>query len=491
MTQTRIVKLYNIMETGEKTRLTAMLKYEHRNKEIENFNNYLIKYSTNHKKLNKELVFQKVFGDAKFDEPKLTQLRYKLFNVAENFLLMNWLSRKAKKNNYHLVQKQLMQLEYYKTKELPPNSTYTADLSKLIDSKLSDIERTLKNTKAQNVDYYFYLYKLNHHYYYGLNSNIWQQGSEYLNKLLYNLDIYYCLLKLRYHSEALIRKNSTNEDFSLPQSNDIQQFSKELFLVNNNEILLLELYQLCLQLSNKLNKTNLLKLADKTIEMEGILEERELGFIIPFILNNTSLIKRKQATNLTEVENLTEVNYKILKLAINREVFVVNGLLRPIVLINYFYLCAEVRDFDAIEIAWNKNEHRLEKNFKEATFNLCSAIKAFGNNNFEHALEFSKKETKQNLRFYLFRKILQIKSLYELKRYVEIEEERTNLLKYIRSNKQTFNNINQECVYNFTQITRDLVKIDIDKEQLLNKLFDGKTFPVVESKWLCQKINEK
>lgn len=491
MTQTRIVKLYNIMETGEKTRLTEMFKNEKRNKEIENLNNYLVKYSGNHKKLNKEIVFQKVFDGAKFDEPKLNQLRYKLFNIAENFLLTNWLSRKVKNNNYHLVQKQMMQLEYYKTKELPANSAYTTDLSKLIDSKLSDIERTLKNTKAQNVDYYFYLYKLNHHYYYGLNSNIWQQGNEYLNKLLYNLDIYYCLLKLRYHSEALIRKNSTNEKLSLPHLNHIQQFSKELFLTDTNEILLLELYQLCLQLSDKLNKTNLLKLADKTIEMAGLLEERELGFIIPFILNNTSSIIRKQAADLAEVNNLTEVNYKVLKLGIKRGVFVVNGLLRPIVLINYFYLCAEVKDFEAIEIAWNENEHRLEKNFKEATFNLCSAIKSFGDKKYENALEFTKKETKQNLGFYLFRKILQIKSLYELKRYVEIEEERTNLLKYIRNNKQTFSNVKQKSVYNFTQITRDLVKLNINKEQLLNKLFDSKTFPVIESKWLCEKIHEK
>lgn len=471
------------MKTGEKTRLTAMLKNEKHSQEVLALNNYLIKYINKPNKLKKETVFQKIYGTSKkFDEAKLIQLRYRLFNLAENFLLINWLTRRAERNKDHLVQKQMMLVEYYKNVELPANSTHTADLAELIKFKLSDIDKTLKRADAKNVDYYFYQHKLNHHYYYGLGSNIWEKGKAYLTKLLTNLDIYYYTTKMRYYSETLNRKNKTNEKYELKDLDQIQQFGKDLS--SKHEIILLQLYNFCLTLSNEVNETNLLALVNFTLEKADFLDNRELGFVIPFIVNNITQIKRNEG------KDLVETNFKIYNLSLRRNIFETNGLLRPIFLINYTYLCVELGKLGEIDKAWEANSHKIENKHKESTHNLCTAIKAFGENEFEKALKYSRKETVQTVVFYLYKKLLQIKSLYELGNYVKIEEERNNLLRYMRTNKQTLDKSTYDCLFNFTQIIRELIKPNINIKALKAKVED-KSKSFIERIWLLKKVNEK
>jgi len=471
------------MKTGEKTRLTAMLKNEKHSQEVLALNNYLIRYTNKPNKLKKETVFQKIYGTSKkFDEAKLIQLRYRLFNLAENFLLINWLTRRAERNKDHLVQKQMMLVEYYKNVELPANSTHTADLAELIKFKLSDVDKTLKRADAKNVDYYFYQHKLNHHYYYGLGSNIWKKGKAYLTKLLTNLDIYYNLTKMRYYSEILNRKNVTNEKYELKDLGQIQQFGEDLSSIP--EVILLHLYKLCLTLSSEVNETNLLSLVNFTLKKADFLDNKELGFVVPFIVNNITYVKRNEG------KDLTEINFKVHNLSLKRNIFMVNGLLRPIFLINYVYLCVEFGKLDEIDIAWEAYNHKIENKHKEPTYNLCTAIKAFGENKFEMALNYSKKETVQVFTFYLHTKTLQIKSLYELGNYVKIEEERNYLLRYMRINKQILDKSTYACLFNFTQIIRELIKPNMDKKAIIAKVED-KDKCVIERTWLLKKINEK
>lgn len=473
------------MQTGEKTRLKAILIHEKHSKEVLILNSYLSKYANKPNKLAKEIVFKKVYGASKkFDEPKLTQLRYKLFKIAENFLLINWLTRKAETNKDHLVQKQMMLLEYYRSKELQTNNAHTESLAELIKYKLSDIDKNLKKTEAKNVDYYYHQHKLNHHYYYSLNSNIWKEGKKYLEDLIKNLDLYYCLAKMRYYSEALNRKNSSKEEFETVNLNHLKLLRDDLFNFKDDKVVILKLYDLCLKVSNNPNIDNVSNIVNETIENESLLDKRELGFIINHIVNNTIRLKRRDG------ENINELNYKIYKLGLKRDVFIENGLLRPILLTNYFYLCTKVGSLDEIDAAWRDNENRIKSDFKEPTYNLYMAFKQFKQNEYEQAIEFTKRETVHKFRFYLFRKILQILSLYELKRYVEIEAERLNLLKYIRSNKEIFNEFNYNSYYNFSEMIRDLTKTSVNKNKLL-KLFEDKNYVVVERDWLISKIKEK
>jgi len=192
---------------------------------------------------------------------------------------------------------------------------------------------------------------------------------------------------------------------------------------------------------------------------------------------------RKQIAREESID-LVEIQYKMIRLGLEKSVFLSNGLLQPIILINYAYLCTEEAQAKDIETAWQKYQFRIENDYKESTLNLCMAYKSFAENSFEKAIDYMNKESKRKLRFYLSKKLLQLKCYYELNDYLSLEEERNNLLRYLRKNKGY--NLYQS-LYNFTQLMRDLANPDFGKEELLEKVETN----TVEKRWLLRKIKEK
>lgn len=480
MIDSKIVKLYNIMDANEKRDLQLWLnnkqlwsKKKGDSQDILYLHECLAKYAKRTKKLEE--------STQKFKKDKLSQLCYQLFHITENFLLMNWLSKKADKKQHYAIQKQMLTLAFYQEKELTDNSKYIGDLSKLIDFKLKDVNNLLNKSKPSHTDHYLQLHKLNHHLYYGLNTTIWQEGKQYLQALLLHLDTFYITTKMRYFTEALYRAKITDEEFALPDLKWIQQKAIDVTTVLNKAQKgnpLLELYQLCFELAINTNKDNLLLLSTKITEHADLLDVNELGSILSFASNYSAFITRKEGIDLIKLQ------YKMHKLGLEKSVFLSNGLLQPIVLINYAYLCSEETQAQEIDLALKKYQFRIENDFKESTTNLCLAYKYFTEIKFEKALEWMNKVSKRNLQFYLGKKLLQIKCCYELKDYIVLEEERNNLLRFLRNNKDYSI---YEYLYNFTQLVRDLANPDFGKTELIEKV----KMNTVERPWLLRKINEK
>jgi len=268
MIDSKIVKLYNIMDANEKKDLGLWLnnkmlwaQKKGDNKDILYLHDSLTKFAKRIKKL--EVSTQR------FKKDKLNQLCHQLFQITENFLLVNWISKKADKKHHYAIQKQMLMLAFYQEKELTDNSKHIADLSKLIDFKIKDVGNLLNKAQPSHTDHYFHLHKLNHHLYYGLSTNIWQEGKQYLQALLLHLDTFYTTTKMRYFTEALYRAKNTNEEFDLTDLPWIQQKAIDLTTKLNETQKgnpLLELYRLCFELSVNTNKENLSLLSAKIIE---------------------------------------------------------------------------------------------------------------------------------------------------------------------------------------------------------------------------------
>lgn len=480
MVDSKIVKLYNIMDANEKKGLQLWLsnkllwsQKKGDNKDILYLHNCLAKYAKRIKKLEESIQ--------KFKNDKLIQLSHQLFQIAENFLLVNWLSKKVEKKHDYAVQKQMLTLAFYQEKELTDNSKYIGDLSKLIDFKLKAIGNLLNKVKPSNTDHYLQLHKLNHHLYYGSSTNIWQEGKQYLQELLFHLDTFYVTTKMRYFTEALYRSKIANEEFDLPDIQWIQDKATDINIklsqAQKNDPLV-ELYRLCFDLSVNTNKENLRLLSAKIIEKADLLYEKELSSILGFTFNYTAFISRKEGIDLVDIQ------FKMYQLGLKKSAFLINGLLQPLVLINFAFLCTEEGQAKEIKIAWEKYQFRIENDYKESTLNLCMAYKSFAENDFEQAIDYMNKESKRKLRFYLSKKLLQIKCYYELKDYFYLEEERNNLLRYLRKNK---NYSLYQSLYNFTQLIKDLANPDFSKEALLEKV----KINTVEKRWLLRKISKK
>lgn len=480
MKETKLFKLYNILDKQEKKALKLWLSNRGYNEELIYLNECLLKYSTQAKKMERALK--------KMDSKKLGNLRFQLFTIVEDFLLVNWLLKKAGNNKSNHIQKKILQLEYYQSKELPNNSEHIGDLSKIVDFKLKEIKSELDKTTEYNSDFYLYKFMLNIHFYHGLNTSMWQEGKYYLNRILLNLDTFYTLTKMRYSNEALFRSKMVNEQFEFPDLFWLQ--SKVSFLTENykkepTENPLLQLYYQCIQLSLNINKENLLALTDTIIEKANLLNAEEMGIILMVAINYTSFISRTPKGN-----KLVKINYKLHKTGFEKFAFLTNGLLQPQILINFAYLCSEVNEPEEIIPTWGKYNFRIEHDFKNSTLYLCKAYEAFAKKEFTKAIEYTTKESKREMRFFLSKKLLQIKSYFELKDYTILEEERNNLMKYIRNNEEAFNENLYDALFNFTQIIRELNKPNSTKDMLL-KMLNRHNFQTVERHWLLNKINKK
>jgi len=475
MKETKIFKLYNILDNQEKKALKIWLSNRGYSEELIYLNDCLLKYSNQTEKMERALK--------KLEENKLGNLRFQLFNIVEDFLLVNWLLKKAENNKKAHIQKKIIQLEYYQAKKLPNNSEHIENLSKIVDFKLKEINSELDKTIEYNTDFFLYKFMLNTHFYHGLNASILQQGKHYLNKILLNLDIFYTLTKMSYCNEALLRNKMANEQFDFQDLFWLQ--SKVPFLKENSENPLLQLYYQCIQLSTKVNKENLIALTDTILEKAKLLNAEELGVILGFAINYAGFIGRT-----TNGEDLIKVKYTLHKTGFEKFAFLTNGLLQPQMLVNFAHLCSEVNEPEAILITWEKYQFRIENDFKDSTLSLCMAYEAFAKKEFIKALEHTAKESKREMRIYISRKLLQIRCYYELMDYILLEEERNNLMKYIRNNEEALNDIMYYALFNFTQIIRELSKPGATKKLLL-KMINQHNFQTVERYWLLNKIDEK
>jgi len=464
MTDTKIVKLYNVMDARERKGLQLWLnnrslwsQKKGNHDAILHLHHCLTKYSNRPKKLNEQTKNLKKLGD----------LRHQLFNIAENYLLVNWLTRKAHKSHNFDLQKKLLIIAYYQDKELSDKNSNISNLSKLIEFKLTDIGKHLEKTDANNIDEYYQIHKFYHHLYYNLSTNIWQKGGEYLKKLLLHLNTFLGLTKMRYYTEALYRTKMMKEEFDLP---DIERTQHEMLNLNKSLIkqkannTLFELYLFCFELSIKESKASLQLLTNKIIEKAHLLNESELGTILTFAINYTTSISRKEGIDLVETQ------FKLHKLGLERSVFLTNGLLKPQILINFAYSCCEEQQPQEIDIAWQKYQQRIESNHRESTSNLCNAFKSLAQGNFEQAIAYTQMGSKRDFRFYLFKKTIQIRSYYELEDYCNLEDNRNNVLKYLRINKDSLNNYLYQSFFNFAELVRELAKPVINKSLLTEKV---------------------
>lgn len=437
MKRTRIVKLLNILSEAEKALLAKHIKHSDKDVEFKALANYLLTHTNQPELLAHEQIIKAI--NPKLSEEKLGQLRFQLFQFVENLVLNNWLNTLPKEDTEHQVQKDFMLLEYYKTKELPGSHKPINDLSKLIEFKQKQIAKLLDKRQATNINHYYYLHRLNYHQYYGLNASILAKGKDYIQAAMQHLDLFYGLAKFKFAGELQLRNMFTAEQtdiFGLDEMstycNALEFDNKELFVKQP----IIRLYQLSSRLANKTNKTNLNLLKDALIQYEHKLDDKELSQLLTLVINYNTYISRHNNIDLSET------SYELLKLGLKREIFNVNGLIRPDFLINFAYLCSAFSDDTEITLLMKQYESRLAAGIKESTFNLCKAFIFWYRKEYKKAIAVTKMKPKRTFVFFLYQKLIQIKCLYELNEINKLDiendhindmlSERNGLLKYLR-----------------------------------------------------------
>ncbi len=488
MKNTRLIRLFNILDAAEKRKLKRMLETSDKTQELQDLCAYLSKYADKPKRLDKETVFGAIYGKGlRFDDKKLGQLRFQLYHLTEDFIVTQQLTRGKDNKTSRMVQRELLLLEYLDEKILPDDQ-HTDDLSKLTTQKINDLAGLLEQGKERDIFHYLNLYHLNYHLYY-TNTDKWQQGQPYIEALMKNLDTFYCLAKLRYANELLMRKKILNEDASILLLDEMRDYGKSLA---DEAVFMADIYQINLDLLDTFDEGKFYILKKQILTHADKFEKKELSYLITFLINHAV-----QATRQSDID-FTYSNYEIYKLGLDKEVFTDKGFIRPLFLLNYALLCSEVGEPNEITHTLKQYQDKIKESFREDTLKLCQAYLYFGKHNFYEAYILVDDNSKRSLSFGLHQKSLQLKCLYELENssatHPNIEKDLHDACmayrRYIQRKSDDLGETASKAHLNFTNLLLKLNNINIKKEEFENAIADEQN-QTIHKNWLMRKIKER
>jgi len=485
MVNSKLIKLISILNKSEKSKLLSRLESMNNTSMIRKLGIYLIKNVNKPTKLEKDTISNLFFTD--LSDSQISNLKFELFYFIENFTFKNWLSDNDDKSFDQNIQVQMLLLEYYKSKSLPNRFDSANNLAKLIDFKTNDIKNLIDKTDKDYMFHYFNEYRFHHFCYYGLGKEMWKNGKQYLENTLNSLDTFYCLAKLVYASEIMLRKNILNEKIQNIFLEDLHNYSLSILKTKDErkeKVALIRIYSSIIDLIKNVNENKLAALTNAVTTNMHLIKKGDLSHIITILMNFTNKISR------TEDIDLTALSHQLYKLGLEKEIFTVNGLVNPLFLINYAHLCCEIQTPDNIDSVLKIYSNKIEIGFRKATQSLCEAYKYFSKKDYSKAYELVEKYSKRVTYYSIHQKILQIKCLYELNDYELLEIVRVSFQRYRLRNKKKLDTYSFEAIGNFTEMILQLSKPEVDKVKL-HTLFNEHYKNSFAKNWIEQKLNEK
>lgn len=307
---------------------------------------------------------------------------------------------------------------------------------------------------------------------------------------MHHLDLFYGLTKLKYAGEIMFRNRFTTEQTTIIGLDYVSNYWKTQNQVDAEQPML-KIYQLSNQLATNSCEENLKLLKNEIIKNENSIDNKELSQLLTFVINFNTYISRHDNIDLSRN------SYELFRLGLQREIFNVNGLIRPNFLINFAYLCTEFSNEKEILAMMKQYEDRLSLDVKTTTLHLCQAFVWWFQQEYKKAILVTINKPKRTFFFFLSQKLMQIKCFYELSFTNELDDyinkmlkERSSLLKYINSKREVINPYNLQSAINFSKIMLKLIDPNCTKTDLL-ALMEFKYKMIFERRWLLRKIEDK
>lgn len=483
MVNTALVRLFDILNAVEKKRIKKKLENKERSGvDMLLLFNYLNKNIKKPAKLDKERVYKAVFGKLKkFNDQKLTALRFKLYRFIEDQIVIEQIMDANKK---HQIQKELILLDYFKDKVVPNSQRSVEGISKLVESKMTDVENLINSTKVKDNYYHLNLFRLSHFLYYNLTAELRGEGGTYMVQLMRNLDIFYCMSKLRYSFEMKQRQRINNENqIPIFLFDEVYQYSESL---ESEKFPLIFIYRLLADLSIELNEAKIIQLKNKLLENSNQLRKDEMANSLNLLLNFMIQIKREKNIDMALIQ------YEVYEFILEDKIYIFNGEISPQFLINCAANFVRAEEGEKIEKMLFDYSDNIPKSHREKTMKLCNAYKLFGESKFKQCMDLVYK--RPFLPFNLQAKILLLQATYEieftLKKTIEISffDVLDNYKRFVSRKTGKINKNLHLAAFNLAICIQKLVD-NVDKK-LLNEFINNLEF-LVERKWLLKKNEEK
>jgi|GEM_PF-3471667 len=415
MRASRLVKLFLNLETKELTRFRSYLKSEGTGYAMDAQLLMFDYLKTNAKKkvrtgpgyedlLDEAVVQRSLSKKNKSIKPtNMNRIKSGLYkNLTDAIIYYQLEKERSDEDN---LQRKMILIRYLKNK-LSNNSEPNKDLSDLYTSTIQDLHDSKKSMNKKTSFDYLDLHVLNDNLYFNVDTNAWAAG-EAMNDLHDSIDLYYCLTKLKYCTEVMVRQLILNEKSAVRLKREVRLIANEF---TDNSAPLIQMYARCFDLFNnsKFDEANLMALIS-LIKKHLHLDTSELAIIINFATNYIFIAKKENST-------FSKVSYELLKIAFEKDIFMDEGFLEPDKLINYAFMCTRHGDGhkipEILEAHLNQVKNKKDGQ-RDKTEIICRAYHLFSIQRFAQAFELLFNKRFRNEPYFMHLRTLRIKSIYE------------------------------------------------------------------------------
>ncbi len=418
--------------------------------------------------LEKEMVWQYIFGQKKYNDVRLRRLSSDLIKLVYSFLSYNSYQKDGLSEQLNLL-KALRQLS----------------LNKHFDGTFKQIAQSLEKNELRNADYHLSSYSVNYNLF-NFPKNVQAKIKLFSNleRADYHLECFFIIKKLENYCDYIGYKEGVSFDVkvSLPPSFleyvENSKFIKEPFI---------KAYLLVAKMLLEPEETAYFLNLKKHLESNKIhftLQELDTFYIH---LKNYCIVK----INMGQIAYFIRQLFEIFKTLLKEKIILKDGNILPQNYKNIITTGLQVKEYSWIENFIQTYTNYLPKAHREnaLTFNLANVY--FYQKKYGQVIEQLREVEDKNHVYALGGKLLLLKTYYELKEYNPLDSLIDSFRIYIRRNKIISREVKQQYL-NLLRFVKKLSSTIPGDKKAIEKIRGqiAKCKALAGKKWILEKVAE-
>lgn len=409
-------------------------------------------------RMEKEVLFNAVFKEAKYDKKQLSYQMNYLLNLAARFLSIEELEKKQELRDCLIL-----------------NAFVKRNLDKHYNHQYKNLEKTLNTACLDESDAFYYRYLMSDIAVDHFGRRQIRKYDENLQLASNALDDFYFLHKLKYSCEMLNRQAILSDQFSIPFLEEVENY---LAKQENLEPLIAIYLQIYFSLLHPEEEQHF-KLVTQLINAHGAsIKKEELRSIYLYAINICARkIRQGKSAYMNIALDLYEEGIK------NKSLYD-NNYLSHWTYNNVLKLAIRLQRFEWFESFIYTYNRALKPEFQADALQYNLAEYYYQKKDLEQALIHLNKVNFKDINYLLGSRILLIKTFYESDAMDAALSALASFKIYLRRNKQIAASIKKSCL-NFCDLLYKITKIhQPNKEELKEKI--ASTQPLTERAWLLK-----
>ncbi|MBE2245904.1 MAG: hypothetical protein IAE67_01505 [Candidatus Competibacteraceae bacterium] len=418
------------------------------------------------KNIEREKIYQRLYKDQPFEEPKLRYLFSDFSKLLEQYIML----KELEKNK---VQQNQLLLTYYRTH----------DIEKYFSQVLDETNKWLEQQNQRDSDYYFYRYLTEESLYYYSSVRRDKSLDTILQEAADNLDYYYLSKKLKYLCEMFTRQNFLNSDYHTPLLKEVTEYVRQSQMDSFPAI---QAYYYVLQTlieeDNESHYNQLLTYLDQHRQTFSRDEYRDLYFLAQNYC--TKRINKGDTRYLNKFLDLS-------KILLDKELIYENGYIIPSTFKNIVTVGLRLEEFDWVEEFLIKYKDRLAPKYRDNAYTYNQAWLSFFKGDYRKTLRLLSNVEYMDVYYILDSKILLLKTYYETEDVDAFYSLAESFYVYLRRN-DLISDYQKTISLNFVKFVKRLMRIrlgDVKQAELLLSEIKEKQH-VASISWLIKKTEQ-